>query len=107
MPTSLLKQHCYCPMLLMRTTKTAVCLQTKAIFWAGPFFLLQWFTIYRDPSPYVGTINQSKINLIYKYPYTISPDHVIEVVSGRQCMSGCGGLQLAGSCGVPGLSLAI
>ena len=25
------KQHCYCPMLLMRTTKTAVCLQTKAI----------------------------------------------------------------------------
>ena len=28
---SLLKQHCYCPMLLMRTTKTAVCLQTKAI----------------------------------------------------------------------------
>ena len=25
MPTSLLKQHCYCPMLLMRTTKTAVC----------------------------------------------------------------------------------
>ena len=30
-PTSLLKQHCYCPMLLMRTTKTAVCLQTKAI----------------------------------------------------------------------------
>ena len=24
-PTSLLKQHCYCPMLLMRTTKTAVC----------------------------------------------------------------------------------
>ena len=32
MPTSLLKQHCYCPMLLMQTTKTAVCLQTKAIF---------------------------------------------------------------------------
>ena len=32
MLTSLLKQHCYCPMLLMRTTKTAVCLQTKAIF---------------------------------------------------------------------------
>ena len=32
MPTSLLKQHCYCPMLLMWTTKTAVCLQTKAIF---------------------------------------------------------------------------
>ena len=29
---SLLKQHCYCPMLLMRTTKTAVCLQTRAIF---------------------------------------------------------------------------
>ena len=26
------KQHCYCPMLLMGTTKTAVCLQTKAIF---------------------------------------------------------------------------
>ena len=26
------KQHCYCPMLLMWTTKTAVCLQTKAIF---------------------------------------------------------------------------
>ena len=26
-----LKQLCYCPMLLMRTTKTAVCLQTKAI----------------------------------------------------------------------------
>ena len=32
MPASLLKQHCYCPMLLMRTTKTAGCLQTKAIF---------------------------------------------------------------------------
>ena len=32
MPTSLLKQHCYCPMLLMRTIKTAVCLQIKAIF---------------------------------------------------------------------------
>ena len=29
---SLLKHHCYCPMLLMWTTKTAVCLQTKAIF---------------------------------------------------------------------------
>ena len=26
------KHHCYYPMLLMRTTKTAVCLQTKAIF---------------------------------------------------------------------------
>ena len=26
------KSHCYCPILLMRTTKTAVCLQTKAIF---------------------------------------------------------------------------
>ena len=24
---------CYCPMLLMLTTKTAVCLQTKAIFY--------------------------------------------------------------------------
>ena len=29
---TLLKQHCYCPMLLMRTTKTAVCLQNKVIF---------------------------------------------------------------------------
>ena len=29
--TSVLKYHCYCPILLMRTTKTAVCLQTKAI----------------------------------------------------------------------------
>ena len=27
------------------------------IFWAGPFFLLQWFTIYRDPSPY-GSIRE-------------------------------------------------
>ena len=32
MHTSLLKQHCYCPMLLMQTTITSVCLQTKAIF---------------------------------------------------------------------------
>ena len=32
MPKCLLKHHCYCLMLLMRTTKTAVCLQTKAIF---------------------------------------------------------------------------
>ena len=32
MATRLVKQHCYCPMLLMQTTKTAVCLQTKAIF---------------------------------------------------------------------------
>ena len=32
MPPSLLKQHCYCPMSLMLTTKTAVSLQTKAIF---------------------------------------------------------------------------
>ena len=32
MPTSLLKQHCYCSMLLIQTTKTAVCLQTEAIF---------------------------------------------------------------------------
>ena len=32
MATRLLKQHCYCPMLLMWTTKTAVCLQTNAIF---------------------------------------------------------------------------
>ena len=32
MTKSLLKHHCYCPMLLMRTTKTAVCLQTQAIF---------------------------------------------------------------------------
>ena len=29
---SMLKQHCYCPMFLMQTTKTAVCLQIKAIF---------------------------------------------------------------------------
>ena len=29
MAKSLLKQHCYCPMLLMWTTKTAVCLQKK------------------------------------------------------------------------------
>ena len=28
----LLKHNCFCPMLLMRTTKTAVCLQTKAFF---------------------------------------------------------------------------
>ena len=28
----LLKYRCYCPLLLMQTTKTAVCLQTKAIF---------------------------------------------------------------------------
>ena len=27
---SLLKHYCHFPMLLMRTTKTAVCLQTKA-----------------------------------------------------------------------------
>ena len=35
MSKSLLKHHCscYCPILLMRTTKTAVCLQTKAIFY--------------------------------------------------------------------------
>ena len=32
MDQSLLKRPWYCPMLLMRTTKTAVCLQTKAIF---------------------------------------------------------------------------
>ena len=31
-PTSLLKQQYYCPTLLMLTTKTAVCLQTKDIF---------------------------------------------------------------------------
>ena len=31
MATRLLKQHCYCSMLLMQTTKTAVCLQTNAI----------------------------------------------------------------------------
>ena len=33
MAQSRLKHHCYCPMLLMRTTKTAVCLQTKAILY--------------------------------------------------------------------------
>ena len=32
MAKCLLNLHCYCPMLLMWTTKTAVCLQTKAIF---------------------------------------------------------------------------
>ena len=32
MAKSLLKHHFYCPMLLMWTTKTAVCLQTKATF---------------------------------------------------------------------------
>ena len=32
MAKGLLKHQCYCPMLLMQTTKTAVCLQTKAIF---------------------------------------------------------------------------
>ena len=31
MVKSLFKHHCYCPMLLMQTTKTVVCLQTKAI----------------------------------------------------------------------------
>ena len=35
MTESLLKHHCNCPVLLMRTTKTAVCLQTKAIFHGG------------------------------------------------------------------------
>ena len=29
---SLLNHHCYCPMLLMRTTKTAVCLHKMANF---------------------------------------------------------------------------
>ena len=32
MAKSQLKQHCYCAMLLMRTSKTAVYSQTKAIF---------------------------------------------------------------------------
>ena len=34
MAKSLSKHHCYCycPMLFMQTTKTAVCLQTKVIF---------------------------------------------------------------------------
>ena len=32
MDTTLLKHLCYCQMLLMRTTKTVVCLQTKATF---------------------------------------------------------------------------
>ena len=32
MAKSLLKYHCYCPVLLMQTTKIAVCLQIKAIF---------------------------------------------------------------------------
>ena len=32
MAKSLLKHHCYCPMLLMWTTKTVVCLGTKVIF---------------------------------------------------------------------------
>ena len=32
MAKSLLKHCCYCPVLLMQTTKTDVCLQTKAIF---------------------------------------------------------------------------
>ena len=31
MAKSLLKLHCYCPMLLVQTTKTTLCLQTKAI----------------------------------------------------------------------------
>ena len=32
-----------------------VWLTSRSIFWAGPFFLLQWFTIERDPSPYGST----------------------------------------------------
>ena len=43
MAKSLLKHHCYCPMLLMRTTKTAVCLQTKAVFH-------HLYVLYRDVS---------------------------------------------------------
>ena len=31
MAESLLKHHCYCQILLMRISKIAVCLQTKAI----------------------------------------------------------------------------
>ena len=31
MAKSQLKPYCYCPMVLMRTTKTVVCLQTKTI----------------------------------------------------------------------------
>ena len=31
MTKNVLKRHCYCPVLLMWTTKTAVCLKTKAI----------------------------------------------------------------------------
>ena len=30
----------------------------------GPFFLLQWFTIERDPSPYLRAIKHSKTNFI-------------------------------------------
>ena len=32
MAKSLLGHHCYCPMLLMWTTETGVCLQTKVVF---------------------------------------------------------------------------
>ena len=39
MAKSWLKCNCYCPMLLMQTTKTAVCLQTKAYF-ASPLCAL-------------------------------------------------------------------
>ena len=35
-----LKHCCYCAMLLMRTTKTAVCLQTKAIFSSSLWVLI-------------------------------------------------------------------
>ena len=36
--TSLLKHHCYCILAFMRTTKTAVCLQRKAIFYRPYWF---------------------------------------------------------------------
>ena len=42
MPTSLLKQHCYCRMILMQTTKTAVYLQTKAIIFFITFMGFYW-----------------------------------------------------------------
>ena len=36
MAKSLLKHHCYCPIIMMRSTKTAFCLQTMTIF--HPFY---------------------------------------------------------------------
>ena len=73
MAKCLLKHHCYCPMLLMRTIKTAVCLQTKSIcitFMGYHSLTCYIFISWRKDVNYLNLHNCNDISYCWYSEYT-------------------------------------